>query len=91
MTTTSLNALWAYLQSLSLTQQNKEWLVSKLTEPSHEVSDNEKEALLWKEYCETFSAKRDNEVMTQFISDVERGNALQDCMDEEQVFEQLGL
>lgn len=33
MTTKALNGLWEYLQTLSLTKKNKDWLASKLIEP----------------------------------------------------------
>lgn len=33
MTTKALNGLWEYLQTLSLTQKNKDWLAAKLMEP----------------------------------------------------------
>lgn len=32
MTTTALNNLWAYLQTLSLTKKNREWLADRLVE-----------------------------------------------------------
>lgn len=53
MTTTSLNALWTYLQSLSLTQQNREWLANKLVMPTQE-STEEKEAKLEERYQSIF-------------------------------------
>ena len=34
MNAVSLNSLWTYIQSLSLTESNRRWLASKLTEPS---------------------------------------------------------
>ena len=34
MTTFALNNLWTYLQGLSLSQKDREWLASKLIEPS---------------------------------------------------------
>lgn len=91
MTTTALNALWTYLQSLSLTPQNREWLAGKLVDPSQQVSQEDTEATLWKEYCATFSAERDAAVMEQFKVDAAQGRASQDCLSEEQVFEQLGI
>ena len=33
MNAVSLNSLWTYIQSLSLTESNRTWLASKLTEP----------------------------------------------------------
>ena len=33
MTTLALNNLWTYIQGLSLKQQEREWLASKLIEP----------------------------------------------------------
>ena len=33
MTTFALNNLWSYLQGLMLSQSDREWLVSKLSEP----------------------------------------------------------
>lgn len=36
MTTVALNNLWQYLQNLSLTENNKRWLVQKLTESKSE-------------------------------------------------------
>ena len=34
MTTFALNNLWTYLQGLSLSQKDREWLANKLIEPS---------------------------------------------------------
>lgn len=34
MTTFALNNLWTYLQGLSLSQKDREWLASKLIEPN---------------------------------------------------------
>lgn len=34
MTTFALNNLWAYLQGLSLSQSDREWLANKLIMPS---------------------------------------------------------
>lgn len=34
MTTLALNNLWIYLQSLSLAKKDREWLASKLIEPT---------------------------------------------------------
>ena len=36
MNAVSLNNLWSYLQSLSLTASNRKWLAEKLTEPVEE-------------------------------------------------------
>lgn len=33
MTTVALNNLWSYLQGLSLSQKDRQWLASKLVEP----------------------------------------------------------
>lgn len=33
MNTASLNSLWTYMQSLSLTESNRRWLAAKLVEP----------------------------------------------------------
>ena len=37
MATLTMNQLWSLIESLSLTQKDRDWLVSKLTEPSHKV------------------------------------------------------
>ena len=34
MTSTALNGLWTYLQTLSLTERNRKWLAEKLVEPA---------------------------------------------------------
>lgn len=39
MTTKALNGLWEYLQTLSLTKKNKDWLASKLIEPQGSKPD----------------------------------------------------
>lgn len=33
-----MNKLWAFIESLSLTQNDREWLVGKLTEPTYRVN-----------------------------------------------------
>ena len=33
-----MNKLWAFIESLSLTQKDRDWLVGKLTEPSYRVN-----------------------------------------------------
>lgn len=38
MTTFALNNLWAYLQGLSLSQNDREWLANKLIMPKDTVS-----------------------------------------------------
>ena len=35
MTTFALNNLWTYLQGLSLSQSDREWLANKLIMPAH--------------------------------------------------------
>ena len=45
MTTFALNNLWNYLQGLSLSQSDREWLAYKLimpNEPSYELTDEER-------------------------------------------------
>ncbi|MBR5984373.1 MAG: hypothetical protein IK025_11730 [Bacteroidales bacterium] len=37
MTTTALNNLWNYLQGLSLSQSDREWLANKLVMPENSV------------------------------------------------------
>ena len=37
MTTFALNNLWTYLQGLSLTAQDRDWLANKLTNPQPEA------------------------------------------------------
>ena len=37
MSTVALNNLWSYLQGLSLSQSDREWLASRLMEPSYRV------------------------------------------------------
>ncbi len=32
-----MNKLWAFIESLSLTQKDREWLVGKLSEPSYQA------------------------------------------------------
>ncbi|MBQ8050388.1 MAG: hypothetical protein IJ197_02270 [Bacteroidaceae bacterium] len=39
MNTVSLNSLWSYLQSLSLTASNKKWLADHLYESVEEAND----------------------------------------------------
>lgn len=39
MNTASLNSLWSYLQSLSLTASNKKWLAAHLYESVKETND----------------------------------------------------
>ena len=43
MTTFALNNLWTYLQGLSLSRAEREWLAGKLTEPVDNAAANEKE------------------------------------------------
>ena len=48
MTTFALNNLWNYLQGLSLSQSDREWLAYKLIMPnatSSELTDEERKAL----------------------------------------------
>lgn len=48
MTTFALNNLWNYLQGLSLSQSDREWLAYKLimpNEPSYELTNEERKAL----------------------------------------------
>ena len=37
MATLTMNQLWSFIESLSLSQQDRDWLVSKLIEPSFRV------------------------------------------------------
>lgn len=37
MATLTLNKLWAFIESLSLTQKDRTWLADKLLEPTHRV------------------------------------------------------
>lgn len=39
MTTFALNNLWAYLQGLSLSQSEREWLANKLILPKETISE----------------------------------------------------
>ena len=39
MTTFALNNLWAYLQGLSLSQTDREWLANKLIMPKEKAVD----------------------------------------------------
>lgn len=45
MTTFALNNLWAYLQGLSLSQSDREWLANKLIKPTKAVSNEREEEL----------------------------------------------
>lgn len=38
MATLTMNKLWSFIESLSLTKKDREWLVNKLTEPSFQVN-----------------------------------------------------
>ena len=40
MTTFALNNLWAYLQGLSLSQSDREWLANKLIMPKENTEDD---------------------------------------------------
>ena len=40
MTTFALNNLWAYLQGLSLSQNDREWLANKLIMPKENTEDD---------------------------------------------------
>lgn len=53
MNAVSLNSLWTYMQSLSLTESNRKWLASKLVEPvqlpvmkDEEIKEEIKEAFM---------------------------------------------
>ena len=46
MTTFALNNLWAYLQGLSLSQNDREWLANKLIMPKETVSSDDDNARL---------------------------------------------
>ena len=37
MATLTMNQLWSFIESLSLSQQDRDWLVSKLIEPAFRV------------------------------------------------------
>ena len=37
MATVATNKLWAYIESLSLSQRDRSWLAGKLLEPSHDA------------------------------------------------------
>ena len=50
MTTFALNNLWTYLQGLSLSRSEREWLVGKLSEPVEKVSEEAKEDTAKKTY-----------------------------------------
>ncbi|MBR7049554.1 MAG: hypothetical protein IKI16_06845 [Prevotella sp.] len=41
MTTTALNNLWTYLQGLTLAKSDREWLASKLLEPTEKQEETE--------------------------------------------------
>ena len=41
MTTFALNNLWSYLQGLSLTKKDREWLAGKLREPAMSKQEQE--------------------------------------------------
>lgn len=43
MTTLALNNLWSYLQRLSLSKSDKEWLANKLVMPAKSTDTNEAE------------------------------------------------
>ena len=43
MTTTALNNLWNYLQGLSLSQSDREWLANKLVMPENSVLNKTEE------------------------------------------------
>lgn len=43
MTTTALNNLWNYLQGLSLSQSEREWLANKLVMPENSVLNKTEE------------------------------------------------
>ena len=45
MTTFALNNLWTYLQGLSLSQSDREWLANKLVMPTKEVTDIDKKEI----------------------------------------------
>ena len=48
MTTFALNNLWTYLQGLSLSQHDREWLASKLVMPTQEKEIASKDEALKK-------------------------------------------
>ena len=48
MTTFALNNLWAYLQGLSLSQSDREWLANKLIMPSQNKETTSKDESLEK-------------------------------------------
>lgn len=41
MATVATNKLWAYIESLSLSQRDRSWLAGKLLEPSHDADPYE--------------------------------------------------
>ena len=49
MTTFALNNLWTYIQGLSLKQQEREWLASKLIEPKTDAPKTAKQKAYIKE------------------------------------------
>ena len=37
MATITMNKLWSFIESLSLSQKDRDWLVDKLLEPTHRI------------------------------------------------------
>lgn len=88
MTTTALNALWTYLQSLSLTPQNREWLANKLIMP-HQESIEEIEANLTKRYQEVFGPEGQKAADESFAQAFKEHTLMQDALTEEEMLAYL--
>lgn len=88
MTTTALNALWTYLQSLSLTPQNREWLANKLVTPYKE-SEEEIEARLTKKYQEIFGPEGQKAADDSFAQAYKEHSLLKDSVTEEEMLKIL--
>lgn len=80
MTTIALNNLWTYLQGLSLSQKDRNWLAGKLTEPVAEDAKTAKQKAyvkdsLYRALDEVENAKREGrklQTLDEFLDELDK-------------------
>ena len=84
MTTVAMNNLWTYIQGLSLSQKNREWLAGKLIAPTADVPKTARQKAYVKETLtralnEARAAQRgENKLQTEeeFLEELKREGLL---------------
>ncbi|MBQ9641816.1 MAG: hypothetical protein IJV06_09715 [Bacteroidaceae bacterium] len=77
MSTIALNNLWNYIQSLALSNSNKDWLASKLIESKVEDIDEEAPALRTQEQQEEYVRQTLTRAILECREDIRTGKKLQ--------------